>query len=361
MYKKDNTKESKTINVLRQIVLGGSAKSMRQNYMIQLAEVLDCLGNTTLSCSILENDEISSEFLSKFLHDVHEVNNKLDKQKDENDFMLLRYPIEKYNRLETCILYFWEASVCFRYGKELKKASDSMKKVLRVIQNYLRVEEQDENHDRSVKSKTVIGEFLNEIKNRIVKQSLLCLFSHYNYINVVEIQRLKWIFYTQMYENISMTRLTLFPDVEEIMLIYYELFKLCMIDEKNYDYANEQLKVAREYIVAYSRDHYDEKKYTWNNIEERNRDFNERLIGIYNNISMSSLRHENTRYERILSLRMKALLNMHILGLMIPKLKDSQKLVNNNPELFKIFENELTDKFADSKQKDETWKDFFLM
>ena len=159
--KKDNTKESKTINVLRQIVLGGSAKSMRQNYMIQLAEVLDCLGNTTLSCSILENDEISSEFLSKFLHDVHEVNNKLDKQKDENDFMLLRYPIEKYNRLETCILYFWEASVCFRYGKELKKASDSMKKVLRVIQNYLRVEEQDENHDRSVKSKTVIGEFLN--------------------------------------------------------------------------------------------------------------------------------------------------------------------------------------------------------
>ena len=86
--KKDNTKESKTINVLRQIVLGGSAKSMRQNYMIQLAEVLDCLGNSTLSCSILENDEISIEFLSKFLHDVHEVNNKLDKQKDENDFML---------------------------------------------------------------------------------------------------------------------------------------------------------------------------------------------------------------------------------------------------------------------------------
>lgn len=106
MYKKDDKKESKTINVLRQIVMGGSAKSMRQNYMIQLAEVLDCLGNTTLSCSVLESDKISSEFLSKFLHDVHEVNNKLDKQKNENNFMLLRYPMEKYSRLETCILYF---------------------------------------------------------------------------------------------------------------------------------------------------------------------------------------------------------------------------------------------------------------
>ena len=124
-----------------------------------------------------------------------------------------------------------------------------MKKVLRVIQNYLRVEELNENHDQTVESKTVIGEYLNEIKNRIVKQSLLCLFSHYNYINLVEIQRLKWIFYTQMYENISMARLTLFPDVEEIMLIYYELFKLCMIDEQDYDYANEQLRKARKYIV----------------------------------------------------------------------------------------------------------------
>lgn len=76
---------------------------------------------------------------------------------------------------------------------------------------------------------------------------------------------------------------------------------------------------------------------------------------------MSSLRHDNTRYERILSLRMKALLNMHILGLMIPELKDSQKLVNNNPGLFKIFEKELTDKFADSASKDKVWKVFFQM
>lgn len=39
-----------------------------------------------------------------------------------------------------------------------------MKKVLRVIQNYLRVEELNENHDQTVESKTVIGEYLNEIK-----------------------------------------------------------------------------------------------------------------------------------------------------------------------------------------------------
>ena len=70
----DGKRESKTITILRQIVIGGSAKSMRQNYMIQMAEVLDCLGNTILSCSCFEYDQISSEFLAKFLHDVHEIN-----------------------------------------------------------------------------------------------------------------------------------------------------------------------------------------------------------------------------------------------------------------------------------------------
>lgn len=353
--------ESKTINVLRQIVMGGSAKSMRQNYMIQLAEVLDCLGNTTLSCSVLKNDRITKEFLSKFLHDVHEVNDKLDKPKREGDFMLLRYPIpiEKLTKLETCVLYYWEASVCFRYGKEQKKAAGSMKKILRVIQNYLRVVMKEEEHDKAIEAKVVIGEFLNEIKNRIVKQSLLCLFSHYNYINMVEIQRLKWVFYTQMYENISMSRLTLFPDVEEIMLIYYELIKLCIIDEKDLSKTTDSLADTRKYIGAYSRDHLGTISYTWDTIDERNKDFNDRLIGIYNNLSMTSLRHENTKYERILSLRMKALLNQHILGLMIPELKDGQSFVDNNPVILAIFAKFLTNKHSEAISGETEWKKFF--
>lgn len=355
--KTEKQKESKTINILRQIVIGGSAKSMRQNHMVQLAEVLDCLGNTTLSCSVLEKDQITSEFMSKFLHDVHEVNDKLDKIKREADFMLLRYPMKKLSKLETSILYFWEASVCFRYGKELKKASGSMKKVLRVIQNYLRVLEISGNSFDAIKAKVIIGEYVNEIKNRIVKQCLICLFSHYNYINIVEIQRLKWIFYTQMYENISMSRLTLFPDVEEIMLIYYELLKLCLIDETGSKEANVCLNETRTNIVAFSRNYQWTFRGTWNTIEERNEDFNERLIGIYNNISMTSLRHENTRYERILSLRMKAMLNMHILGVMFPYLKDGKNIVNNNHELFKIFRQELTGGIEDAAN--EKWKRFF--
>lgn len=361
-------RESKTISILRQIVIGGSAKSMRQNYMIQMGEVLDCLGNTILSCSDLKKDlsegVISSAFLAKFLHDVHEINRNLDRIKDVDDFKLLQDPFIKMSKLETAILYFWEASICFRYGREMKKASGSMKKILRVIQNYMRVAEGILDEDALVKCKICIGEFLNEVKNRLVKQCLICLYTHYNFINLIEIQRLKWIFYVQMYENISLSRLSLFPDVEEIMLIYYDLIRLCYVDNKclsskeKIEATNNVLKAVRSDIIQFSRDKNEkltDADFTWKNIIERNKDYNKRLIGIYNNMSMGCLRHENTIYEKVLSLRAKTMLNQHILYLAFPALKGIKKY----REYIDTFCTILTKGDYECKEYDPTWKEFF--
>lgn len=352
--------ESKTIRILRQIVKNGSAKSMRQNYMIQFAEVLDCLGNTTLSCCDIDIREgsISPEFLSKFLHDVHEMNVKMDGVLDMNNFLLLTHSIKGLSKLETCILYYWEAYICFRYGREQKKAFCSLKKILRVIQNYLRVTENMPNNNECIERKACIGEFLNEIKNRIIKQSLICLYSHYNFINMVEIQQLKWIFYTQMYENISLSRLSLFPDVEEMMLIYYEIISLCIIDKAECEKANRNLVDIRACIYAYSRSSMYAVGFTSSKIEERNEDFENRLVGIYNNLSMGALRHENTVYERVLSLRMKMILNRHILFMAFPHLKG---LWNKSNAEDSTFVEALYDCliYHGKEDTDDHWKRFF--
>lgn len=362
-----NKKEIKPIHILRLIVKGGSSKSMRQNYMIQLAEVLDSLGNTMLSCAKMDDGEIRSKFLAKFLHDAHEINHKLDGDKKEDDFMLLSYPLsmDSYNRVETCILYYWEASVCFRYGKDMKKAAGSMKKILRVIQNYLRVEESDSDSDKIIKTKVRIGEFLNEIKNRIVKQCLICLYSHYNYINAVEIQRLRWIFYVQMYENISLNRLTLFPDVEEIMLIYYELIKMCIVEEDNLKkpeeegVADAELENTRIQIEAFARSELRKIRYSWNTIKERNKDFNNRLVNIYSNLSLGSLRHDYTMYERILSLHMKTMLNRHILEQSFKELKNLRGEKRKSSKLyFEVF-NTILESKDELGQINNDWMQFF--
>lgn len=379
----DNTRKSnsrsKTLVILKEIIKGGSSKSMRQNYMIQLAELLDCLGNTILSCADITKQEISSDFLAKFLHDVNVMNEHLDGEKDFEQFRLLK--IEKLNKIETCILYYWEASVCFRYGNEQKKAAESIKMILRVIQNYLRISTYIKNKNKKEKDhgepkiefsvtnrKIVIGEFLNEIKNRLVKQSLICIYSHYNFINLMEIQRLKWIFYTQMYENISLSRLTLFPDVEEIMLVYYELIRLCVVTKEEEKDAQEKLDNTRK-ILKQIPEGIDkkgkavEKQYTWSSIEKRNIDFRERLIGIYHNISMGSLSHHHTIYERILSLKFKTVLNQYILELIFPDIQmtsgHDQECIDQYIQIFcKFFTNNDLKKDSIANDKGE-WKHFF--
>lgn len=352
-------KESKTIRILRVIVLNGSAKSMRQNHMIQFAEVLDCLGNTTLGCSDFQKNKITSKFLSKFLYDVRIMNRKMDERMYVKDFKLLISPPEELSKLERSILYFWEAYICFRYGREQKKAFGSLKKILRLFQNYLRVAEKSSDEKIRVQSKVCIGEFLNEIKNRLIKQSLICLYAHYNFINMVEIQQLKWIFYAQMYENISLNRLSLFPDVEEVMLIYYEIIRLCIIDEDQYEIADRELAEIRVNIEAYSRDFMSQIGYTWNNVKERNVDFNERLIGVYNNLSMGSLRHESTVYERILSLRLKVILNRHILFIAFPDLKSLWYNSRCKDKTFADVFLDILTEIGTSTGNDEEWKRFF--
>lgn len=350
---------SKTIVLLELIVQGGSARSMRHNHMTQLGEILDCLGNTMLSCSNLKADHIQGDFLAMFLHDVHEINKDLDKVKEKDDFKLLSKQPKNLSKLEVAILYYWEASICFLYGREKKKASGSMKKILRVIQNYLRVSERvnDVKNSSWIEHKVVIGEFINEIKNRLIKQCLINLYAHYNFINIVEIQKLKWIFYTEMYENISLSRLSLFPDVEEIMLIYYELLKLCIIPDGKLKETQSCFTKTREEILKHSRKGIRKIDFTWFTIKERNMDFNYRLIGIYNNISMGSLRHENSIYEKMLALRFKTFLNQYILNLAFPKMKDmtnqtSASVIECGEILYESIEGQKED-------SEEQWTNFF--
>lgn len=361
------------IEILQLIVVGGSAKTMRQNHMLQMGEVLDCLGNTMLACEELKGtatDKISVDFLCKFLHDVSVMNEQIDKDKKLDSFKLLDGNLNEISNLELAIIYFWEASVTFRYGREQKKASGSLKKILRLIQNYLRIsetklkwctntdEKEGDTVEGLIKRKVIIGEFLNEIKNRIVKQCLINLYAHYNFINLVEIQRLKWIFYTQMYENISLNRLSLFPDVEEIMLIYYEMIRLCVISKEHILCADGLFNEIRDSIKE-NRNANDDI-FSWApKAQARNHDFNRRLTGIYNNVSLSPVRHDNTSYERILSLRFKAEMNRYILGMAFPEIekvngnitKRSAYYINIFIEKLNINDEEIKEAFS--------WKLFF--
>lgn len=319
-----------SFNLLKLLNSEGSIPS---NILVQLGDMLARKGQEKLASSKIKQNcsrecavDISTDFLINFLSDACISNRALGGSQDiERHFNPLSNNLSDVTLVEESILFFWESSVAYRMAGDSKKAFDSMKKILRVIQNYMRISENNRCICIKIKNKVIIGEFLNEIKNRIIKQCLICIYSHYEDINLVEIQRLKWIFHLHMYENISLNRLSLFPDVEEVMLIYYELILLCVVNESyEYDISDIQKAIQKSNQNA---------KFSWKNKTERNNDFIKRLKGIYRNTSLKEYRYNSTSYERILALRFKAEMNAYILHSVFPNLKkkenDSEKGEND--------------------------------
>ena len=272
--------------IMEKLLVKGTSRSLRQDYVIQLAEILDCRANVLLSCATGNDNCISSTFLKDFLSFIESIgridpcnfNENIKKAIDELDN---KYG-KQISKVEECIIYYWEASKCFSIANDLMKASASLKKILRVFQNYLKTSNGSKERIR------MISDNIEEIKKVFVKPNLIYLYSHYNNINFAEIQKLKWVFSIQTYEDIPFNRLSLFPDVEQILLIYYDLLRRCAIDGYR---LNIHSKTDRMPYL---------------------------LSRIYRNTTLGSLRQDSTIYERVMALRFKTLMNgdfLHRLGL----------------------------------------------
>lgn len=286
LLEKRQDKNCSVFIIMEKLLVKGTSRSLRQDYVIQLAEILDCRANVLLSCATGNDNFISSSFLKDFLLFIDKIekidpcdfNESIKKAIDELD----KEHGKQISKIEESIIYYWEASKCFSIANDLMKASASLKKILRVFQNYLKTS--NDNKDRL----QMISDNIDEIKKVFVKSNLIYLYSHYNNINFAEIQKLKWIFSVQTYEDIPFNRLSLFPDVEQILLLYYDLLRRCAV-------GNYRL-----------------------NIHNKTNTMPSLLSKIYRNSTLGSLRQDSTIYERVMALRFKTLMNgdfLHKLGL----------------------------------------------
>ena len=264
--------------IMEMLLIKGTSRSLRQDYVIQLAEILDCRANVLLSCATEDANKISPIFMQSFLSFIDktkDLETKWDNKIIKEEIDKLEKECGKISKLEECIIYYWEASKCFSIGNDLMKASTSLKKILRVFQNYLKTSNVSENIERI----QIMYQNIDDIKIAFVKPSLMYLYSHYNNINFAEIQKLKWVFSVQTYEDIPLNRLSLFPDVEQILLLYYDLLRRSvMTNSSNAD-------------KTHAKD----------------------LSNIYHNTILGSLRQDSTIYERVMALRFKTLMNNELL------------------------------------------------
>lgn len=180
--------------------------SLRPNYLQTIAITLDGMGNVLLSCSG-KDSELTEDFL-KQLAELSDSNKEFER-------------MEELTSLEKAILYYWAAARYYKRGSFLKDASISMKKILCLLNRYIMVEKMLPSHtDHRI---PVLSEYLCKIIDVVTRKATLYLYAHNENISIAEIQDLKGLFSLKPYEDISLEKLSLYPDLEEIIMLSTEL------------------------------------------------------------------------------------------------------------------------------------------
>lgn len=277
----DNRSESNTITVkspsralkFLEAIKSNRLKSSRQNELTQAALTLDAMGNIMVSCS-RDKDKITGKFIRYFLGENVEQNSLSAN--------------ESHSNYEKAILYYWAAMEFHYKASNNKEGVQCLIKILALFSVYFRTKEKmEELFDSAMKP----SDFLAELEQKYIRGAIEKTFANHDYYGIVEANKLKevWKMANHVKIKIHLGLTSIMPDIEEIMLKYYEL------------------KLRLDGISGYSLDE-------------------EELRAFYQSPSLTYLRNDSLTYNRVISLLFKINLNS-LLWKRLPICEDKDKKI----------------------------------
>ncbi len=265
----------------------------RYNNLTQAALTLDAMGNTLLSCAS-EKDEIDVNFLNQLF--------SLQSEGPQGEHLKILKIFredntkEKIQHFKKILLYFWAAMKYHEKAGNNKESVQCLLKIMKVTMSYLA------KHP---------GKFIKQINmnpiHKLLSWAINQLYSTPVFYNIKEVRKLQKII-NQDQKRINLSMSSIMPEVEELLLAYYEI----ALEQKQHSNKKD------EYL---------------------------KLIGVfYGSPSLSCLRNDSLTYNRVISLMFKAQLNERIfgeLGLHFPQSPDKNK--NMNSKIFDIDEHKIND------------------
>jgi len=191
---------------------------INENYNLLIANTLKGAGNVVLSCSN-EDHTFRRDFLDEFFKGMQEL---YGEKKGTSQKMLLNL-----NTIEKALLYTSEAAIFFDIAGNKHSSFLMHKQIIEIFNAYLKVQikkaKQEGKKEPFIQSFT---KYLPEIE-KLTKQAIMQLYSHYEHVNIADIQQLKNLFNKDIYEDINLNVLPLSPDIEEVIYRYYTLKIKC--------------------------------------------------------------------------------------------------------------------------------------
>lgn len=318
----DDNPRSKSLIFLSALEKKDSYPYMQSNYAQTLASCLRGLGDILISCST-KKEIINPVFLKAFFQYISKKNSSIEEFERSIDNIQYEKG-NKFSNLEKALMYYYAAAKFYRRSSNLKESYSIFKKIIYLFNLYALKGDEE---------KSFIQGYLDQINKQIVKRALQCLYSSYENIHISEIQKLKKNLNKEMFEDISLDNLSIYPDIEELFYAFYSL-KLVSgkIRCKRFIYGFDSQK--KEYLSKeYTLNMYSRGKIPENIIEtitegeriiEENKFLsdivsnNSELLSLLKRKTLSSYRLSNSIYNRLLSVHIKESLNREAVRRLFP-------------------------------------------
>ncbi|MBQ6689058.1 MAG: ATP-binding protein [Bacteroidales bacterium] len=255
--------------------------SYRFNELIQTALTLESMGNVMLSCSKVDGsgEEIDKKLITElFEFSEKEIQAGMEKEMNTPLTRMLTH-------LEKALLYYWTAMRYYTEAGNHKESMQTLTKIFNMLSSY---------HAASFRKGGINVNIIDDAIWPLVDKTLCRQIADIAKVrmcdNVAETVRLRRILNTG---NIRLELTSIMPEIEELLVAYYEL-KLSQIKDKG-------LK-------------------------------NELIAMLYDSSSLRYLRNDSMIYNRVISLMLKARLNekvFEMLGLVFKEKSDDSSLFMN--------------------------------
>lgn len=264
----ESLKDSKVITLLRN-TSHRRIRYLRREHLSALANTSEQLADIMLACAFTNDSNVQSgiddTIDGKTIELLLQLTNRIVHEKERDDlFDVFSKDIFlqkiKLCKLDRAILYYWAACKYYEIASMYQESIHCIERIAKVIEDYLGV-------------MLFKGRDLTINKDNL-KKLLNCLFTHasrtvgrqYDNFDMAEIHELKWLFHLDHADDIDLTHLTQFPNLQSVFLsLVRSKVMLLQLNDKN-DNLNEYILKVYKRVAPSLR-----KEFTFKSEVELNR------------------------------------------------------------------------------------------
>lgn len=214
--------KSKAVGLMLWLIGHGTQMaSMQETHLTLIANTLKGLANVMLGCSD-DSCKINRRFLEKLFASFYSFYEKGNSKECNATFDL----DDELTSLEKSILLYMEAGIFFDKAGSENNAVLMFRQILEILNFYLRIARHLDHEGEKNGRIDAITAFLTDIE-RLVNHIITILYRRYDSVNMLEIEKMKDLFGKDIDEDVSLHKLPLSPDVEELIYRYLSLRIRC--------------------------------------------------------------------------------------------------------------------------------------